>query len=244
MVDSAESIQEPKPGEAISPEISSTPKRENPREVNPGSEESVLKSLGTPIPAWTDEMHNMYLSSMESSFVDQLYNDESRPNDVLGCPTIVTRNPTTNDLGLGSDCLFSCQFKVLRKGCWQTHKFDRKWIRFEIENETLHLFDNPWIQHFTARSRPLNQMDANEVTSRARDSPRPTSPRQQHPFCSHNRHRDPREADAEVSDQNFVDMESQGERRPRMARWKRAKTESSQAPDQNGSHHSHADEDG
>ncbi|RWW17807.1 hypothetical protein GW17_00018242 [Ensete ventricosum] len=109
MVDSAESIQEPKPGEAISPEISSTPKRENPREVNPGSEESVLKSLGTPIPAWTDEMHNMYLSSMESSFVDQLYNDESRPNDVLGCPTIVTRNPTTNDLGLGSDCLFSCQ---------------------------------------------------------------------------------------------------------------------------------------
>lgn len=39
MVDSVEAIQAPKPGEAIS----SAPTRENPREVNPGSEESVLK---------------------------------------------------------------------------------------------------------------------------------------------------------------------------------------------------------
>ncbi|URE07269.1 hypothetical protein MUK42_20482 [Musa troglodytarum] len=229
MVDSVEAIQAPKPGEAIS----STPTRENPRQVNPGSEESVLKSPKNPIPArseWTDELHNLSLSSMDSSFLDQLYNNENRSNDLLGCLPIVTRNPTTKGLALGSNCLVSCQFKVLQNGCWQTHNFDRKRIRFEIKNETLHLLENPWIQHFTSRSRPLNQTDSKELTSRARHSGRPTSPKQQHPFCSHNWHRDPRGVNAEVSDQNFVDMESEEEHRTRMARGKRAKTEGSKAP--------------
>ncbi|THU66240.1 hypothetical protein C4D60_Mb05t12060 [Musa balbisiana] len=226
MVDSVEAIQAPKPGEAIS----SAPTRENPREVNPGSEESVLKSPKTPILArivWTDELHNLYLSFMESSFLDQLYINENRSNDLLGCLHIEIRNPTTKDLALSSNFLVSCQLKVLQKGCWQTHNFDRKRIRFEIKNETWHLLENPWIQHFTSRSRRLNQMDSNELTSRARHSGRPTRPIQQHPFCPHNWHRHPRGGNAEVSDQNFVDMESEEEHRTRMARAKRAKTESS-----------------
>ncbi|URE07270.1 hypothetical protein MUK42_20482 [Musa troglodytarum] len=113
MVDSVEAIQAPKPGEAIS----STPTRENPRQVNPGSEESVLKSPKNPIPArseWTDELHNLSLSSMDSSFLDQLYNNENRSNDLLGCLPIVTRNPTTKGLALGSNCLVSCQRSRIR----------------------------------------------------------------------------------------------------------------------------------
>ncbi|CAL9751665.1 unnamed protein product [Musa acuminata subsp. burmannicoides] len=229
MVDSVEAIQAPKPGEAISPEIYSASTRENQRDVNPGSEESVRKSPKTPILArivWTDETHNLYLSFMESSFVDQLYINENRSNDLLGCLHIAIRNPTTKDLALGSNFLVSCQLKVLQKGCWQTHNFDPKRIRFEIKNESWHLLENPWIQHFTSRSRRLNQMDSNELTSRARHSGRPTRPIQQHPFCPRNWHRHPRGGNAEVSDQNFVDMESEEEHRTRTARAKRAKTES------------------
>lgn len=72
----------------------------------------LFQSPKTPILArivWTDETHNLYLSFMESSFVDQLYINENRSNDLLGCLHIAIRNPTTKDLALGSNFLVSCQ---------------------------------------------------------------------------------------------------------------------------------------
>lgn len=57
---------------------------------------------------WTDEKHNPYLNSMESSFVNQLYNNENASSDLLGFLPLGTPKPMK--LGSTSNfCHFSCQ---------------------------------------------------------------------------------------------------------------------------------------
>ncbi|KAF5758948.1 hypothetical protein HanRHA438_Chr16g0747841 [Helianthus annuus] len=73
---------------------------------------------------WTNEKHNLYLKSIEASFVDQLYNSL----DMLSRQTQITNRSDA--------CISSGQCKVLRRGCWSKKSFNRE------------KFQGYWIQHF------------------------------------------------------------------------------------------------
>ncbi|MFS7999143.1 hypothetical protein Hanom_Chr12g01162531 [Helianthus anomalus] len=73
---------------------------------------------------WTNEKHNLYLKSIEASFVDQLYDSL----DMLSRQTQITNRSDA--------CISSGQCKVLRRGCWSKKSFNRE------------KFQGYWIQHF------------------------------------------------------------------------------------------------
>eukprot|EP00268_Persea_americana_P018392 TRINITY_DN19150_c0_g1_i2.p1 TRINITY_DN19150_c0_g1~~TRINITY_DN19150_c0_g1_i2.p1 ORF type:complete len:228 (-),score=38.33 TRINITY_DN19150_c0_g1_i2:388-1071(-) len=78
---------------------------------------------------WTDEKHNLYLNSIEASFVKQLYN----PDNLL------------RDLHVWSSR--RQKYKVLRKGCWEKINCERTQTRPNYGNESCLLLKNQFIQH-------------------------------------------------------------------------------------------------
>ncbi|MCL7024537.1 hypothetical protein MKW94_018841 [Papaver nudicaule] len=164
---------------------------------------------------WTDEKHRLYLSSMEASFVKQLYNLDSYSTDLL-------RGRERNKLDLNSSRRSNAnsssgQFKVLRGGNWQKINFERAQPQLDIADETRALPKNQWIQHFGSGGKHR------EVSSASlQDDCAPSSQahmREQkmvscgvttssiHFFAGPKRlyHQDSMESNTEVSDQNFDD---------------------------------------
>lgn len=97
---------------------------------------------------WTDERHMLYISSMEASFVNQLYNHGNHPHAANG----------TGHAANGSG------FKVLRRGVWE-------YIKYEKTNAPVRsgakccVPANPWIQHFRPRDCGSNaQSDGLEAS--------------------------------------------------------------------------------
>ncbi|XP_039027080.1 cold-regulated protein 27-like [Hibiscus syriacus] len=84
---------------------------------------------------WTDEKHNLYLKSMEASFVDQLYDSM----DFLGYKS--QKNNTS-----------SGQFKVLRGGCWKKINFGTPGFQPNTSDRSSCFMASPWIQHFRSGS--------------------------------------------------------------------------------------------
>jgi hypothetical protein len=78
---------------------------------------------------WTDETHTLYISSMETSFMDQLYNHGSKSNH---------KDPSGDG------------FKVLRGGVWEKHKFERTNACAPVSSKC-RLPASPWIRHFRPR---------------------------------------------------------------------------------------------
>ncbi|KAL4271622.1 hypothetical protein GQ457_13G008930 [Hibiscus cannabinus] len=85
---------------------------------------------------WTDEKHNLYLKSMEASFVDQLYDSMDFP------PWKSPKDGTT-----------SGQFKVLRGGCWKKINFETPGFRPNKRDRSSCFMASPWIQHFRSGSK-------------------------------------------------------------------------------------------
>uniref|UniRef100_A0ACD5XLW9 Uncharacterized protein n=1 Tax=Avena sativa TaxID=4498 RepID=A0ACD5XLW9_AVESA len=86
-----------------------------------GNEIANLMSAG-----WTDEAHALYISSMEASFIAQLYNHGRNADH-------------KNSSGGG--------FKVLRGGSWEKLKFERTGSCAPVMRKC-RLPANQWIQHF------------------------------------------------------------------------------------------------
>ncbi|RZC54889.1 hypothetical protein C5167_013744 [Papaver somniferum] len=105
-----------------------------------------IKMSEPSVTEWTDEKHRLYLSSMEASFVKQLYNLGSRSTDLLGGREInkLDLNSSKRSNAISS----SGQFKVLRVGSWQKINFERAQPQLEIADETHAFPNNQWIQHF------------------------------------------------------------------------------------------------
>lgn len=180
-------------------------------------------SLDSRVTEWTDEKHSLYLKSMEASFVNQLYSSADIPawNDVTSSRQM--------------HCAPSGQFKVLRRGCWQKLNLERPEFQ---PNKTLNshgLSANLWIRHFKsecklktfASSNPpgiagskivINLSGKKAVSCEA-------ATRSKHLDTSHLRHHDLSDSSAEVSDQNFIDEESKGEKASRICSSKKMKTE-------------------
>jgi hypothetical protein len=85
-------------------------------------------------PGWTDERHTLYITSMESSFMDQL---NKRGRDA-----------NHNDSSANG-------FKVLRGGVWEKLNFERTNARAPVTGKC-HLPANPWIQRFRPRDCSSN----------------------------------------------------------------------------------------
>lgn len=139
---------------------------------------------------WTDERHMVYISSMEASFVNQLYNHEYNANQ-------------NDSSGNG--------FKVLRGGVWEKHNFGRTNASARIGDKYC-LPASPWIQHFRPRDCSSNARgDETEAlvgdhesgirTIRGRG---PLSHEREWEACKGENLLD---ESTEVSDQNFADDE-------------------------------------
>ncbi|XP_062216614.1 cold-regulated protein 27-like [Phragmites australis] len=145
--------------------------------------------LDTMSSGWTDERHMLYISSMEASFVDQLYNHGHHSHNANGNG-----------------------FKVHRRGVWE-------YIKYEKDNTCAQsgtkycLPANPWIQHFRPRDCGSNvQSDGMEAS--AGDHESCTQTNRVRLSVSHGREREACKGDnqlldenTEVSDQNFADDE-------------------------------------
>ncbi|RZC48435.1 hypothetical protein C5167_016860 [Papaver somniferum] len=165
---------------------------------------------------WTDEKHRLYLSSMEASFVKQLYNLGSRSTDLLGGRE---RNKLDLNSSRRSNAISSSgQFKVLRGGSWQKINFERAQPQLDIADETHALPNNQWIQHFRSGDKQREVSSASLKDGCAHSS-HATYVREQkmvscgvttssiHFSAGHKRlyHQDSIESNTEVSDQNFDD---------------------------------------
>ncbi|CAL1410766.1 unnamed protein product [Linum trigynum] len=130
---------------------------------------------------WTNEEHRLYLKSMESTFVDQLYGyidpklSRQQQFETMSTP--------------------SGQFKVLRRGCWQKVDFQRPGgSRVNTRAEAQGFLKSPWIQHFRCVKKP------HSVGAQQQD------PQNSQGFHSSSNHHDHSNNNyTEMSDQNFVD---------------------------------------
>ncbi|KAK8941951.1 hypothetical protein KSP40_PGU011851 [Platanthera guangdongensis] len=162
---------------------------------------------------WTDEKHNLYLSSIEATFVKQLYGREHVSSN-LSRWFSKTQNKA-NPSQLNPSKQKSGQFKVMSQGCWENLKFVGAKSREAIAEESCYLLANPWVQHFKLasigkRTQTSVNMDNDDfsrqsINLNSQMEVRKTSSKQL-PVChTLMYYQDLASSRAEVSDQNFVD---------------------------------------
>ncbi|KAL6867242.1 hypothetical protein ACP4OV_015266 [Aristida adscensionis] len=146
----------------------------------------ILDTMST---GWTDERHMLYISSMEASFLDQLYNHGHHSHN-------------TNGNG----------FKVLRRGVWEHIKYE-KTNACKQTGTKYRLPANPWIQHFRPRDCGSNAR-SDGLEASVGDHESGTQTNRERSSVSHGRKwgacngRNQLVAEStEVSDQNFADDE-------------------------------------
>ncbi|XP_043707980.1 cold-regulated protein 27-like isoform X2 [Telopea speciosissima] len=191
-------------------------------------EDEEMDSLmsGSIFTEWTDEKHSLYLNSMEELFVKQL-------NDYKCCSN--SKNKTMNR----NNRVTSGQFKVFRYGCWQKINFERTQPQPNMTNVATKrhgLSINPWIQHFRCAGKQgevksaipeengslFTQDVPLERTSRT-SCGRVTSPKLIPAYRTQFLHQDSVESNTEVSDQNFIEEDHDGEKISSVCRTKRMK---------------------
>ncbi|XP_010442104.1 PREDICTED: uncharacterized protein LOC104725187 isoform X2 [Camelina sativa] len=166
---------------------------------------------------WTNEKHSLYLKSMETSFVDQLYSS-------LG--TLGKKDNVSESTRFGSSGRKPSQeqFKVLHDGFWQKINVKQPEHRSNLRHGggSHEFLRSPWIKHY----KPLiktqiqvtgegsSELESQVVRSNGKtvmvicSSGSASSLKQ---ICSHLRDHDQISVGEEVSDQNFVNEGTKGE---------------------------------
>lgn len=191
---------------------------------------------------WTDEKHSLYLNSVEESFVRQLHNRDHHFSDVnrwlLRRQKVLDRKSSQSNANCN---LSSGQFKVLRGGCWENHNFERVGMKSEIGNESSIHCANPLTQHVQLVSvakepdaAPVNVKGDRKLVSEATHLPGKkyrtpacglaTSLKQFHRSYSAIYGQKSIGGNTEVSDQNFVEEECEGEPLSRSSKKRRLRT--------------------
>ncbi|OVA15818.1 hypothetical protein BVC80_1825g63 [Macleaya cordata] len=192
--------------------------------------------MAKPLPTeWTDEKHRLYLSSMEASFVKQLYNLEYCSTDLLDWSS---RGRNKLDLNSSRQLNADTQFKVLRGGSWKKLNFERARPRLDIADETHALTGNQWIQRFSSGGKRREVISPSLQENCAPHSQAGHLRGQKMESCgvatsskhfssSHYRlcHHDSVGSNTEVSDQNFDNEDYEGEQLSSSCNAKRMKTE-------------------
>ncbi|CAK7347543.1 unnamed protein product [Dovyalis caffra] len=188
----------------------------------------VIESMSS---EWTDEKHNLYLKSMEASFVNQLYNSI----DLLGWRS--QKEGSVPNLSAEVNCS-TCtpSGQVLRRGSWQKINFRRPEPQQSSAMESRGFLTSPWIQHFRSASKPegiaspapqegATQSRAINLNGKKAMLRCPaTSSKHSHLGNSFSCHRDLVDNNTEMSDQNFVDEDIKGEKASSSFSSKRIKT--------------------
>lgn len=152
---------------------------------------------------WTDEKHSLYLKSMETLFVDQLYNslDLHGSRSQKDC----SDHKSSKQMHV-STRVPSGQFKILRDGCWAKINFRRGESALNNVDESRDLSVNPWIRHFrsgrshqSVTNSSLQGKTAVAATNRFLVS--------QPQLCRY----DSTDSNTEVTDQNFVNEDLEKE---------------------------------
>ncbi|KAL6995509.1 hypothetical protein U1Q18_005644 [Sarracenia purpurea var. burkii] len=149
---------------------------------------------------WTDEKHSLYLKSMEASFVDELYNSL----DSLGWRSQRDKSldPKLLEQKHAHNCSSSGQFKVLQSGCWGNIKCERHESQLDKVDQ------------------PVNARAKMALTSAALAANSDQVTASHSHLCRY----DSVGSITEVSDQNFIDEDIEGEKASRSCNVKRMKT--------------------
>ncbi|KAL1540421.1 cold-regulated protein 27-like isoform X2 [Salvia divinorum] len=96
-------------------------------------------------PEWTDEKHCLFLKSMESTFVNQLY----KSIEMFGLQSHMSSASRSKPLKQKQTCTrTSGQFKVLRDGFWSKVDFQKDESEHDQREECKVPLSNPWIQRY------------------------------------------------------------------------------------------------
>ncbi|PKI69732.1 hypothetical protein CRG98_009888 [Punica granatum] len=122
-------------------------------QLSKGSGEEMSEFHETePMPMeWTDEKHNLYLKSMEASFMNQLHDsmnllsERFKNYNLSNIDSSLLRSNTDSPSG---------QFKVHQDGNWKKLSFKRP--AADVSSDEL--LASPWIQHF----RPVSKLSGME----------------------------------------------------------------------------------
>ncbi|KAK4428983.1 Cold-regulated protein 27 [Sesamum alatum] len=167
---------------------------------------------------WTDEKHCLFLKSMESTFVNQLYKsiDLSGWHSHKNCPS--GSKPSKHKLT--SIRASSGQFKVLRDGRWSQIDFRRDEPKVDQEEESNVPLTNPWIQRYgTSQTQGIRNRLASSV-----EAPSATNDTQ---YAANNFHlwrQGSLGGNAEATDQNFNDEALEEEKPGKIYDMKKTRT--------------------
>ncbi|KAK4428988.1 Cold-regulated protein 27 [Sesamum alatum] len=167
---------------------------------------------------WTDEKHCLFLKSMESTFVNQLYKsiDLSGWHSHKSCPS--GSKPSKHKLT--SIRASSGQFKVLRDGCWSKIDFRRDEPKVDQEEESNLPLANPWIQRYgTSQTQRLRKSPAS-----CANAPLATTDIQHAANNFHLWRQDSIQGNTEVTDQNFNDEALEEEKSGKINNMKKTRT--------------------
>lgn len=174
---------------------------------------------------WTDEKHSLYLKSMETTFVDQLYDSM----ELLGWHLEKANflDPQTRQMNKHPSSP-SGQFKVLRDGCWKKVDFERPHLQVEkADDGSRDLLKSRWIQHFRPASR-IARLGSHKVGSSGKGKKALTYASAGNPEQFHACHsyfgNQVDSGNSEVTDQNFVDEDMGGRKGSNISSAKKAKT--------------------
>ncbi|XP_043714326.1 cold-regulated protein 27-like [Telopea speciosissima] len=205
--------------------------------VEEEEEEEEMDSLmaGSMFTEWTDEKHSLFLNSMEESFVKQLHDHK----DLLAGHSKNETMAQGNSSGQlnENNRVSSGQFKVLWDGCWQKINFENTQPQSIVATDHHGLSKNPWIQHFRCAGKQVEVKsaipDENDSlfiqsvclgrTNRT-SSGVVTSPKRLPADQPHLHHQGSVESNTEVSDQNFIEEDHDGEKCSNVCSTKRMKT--------------------
>ncbi|KAH6782208.1 hypothetical protein C2S51_007501, partial [Perilla frutescens var. frutescens] len=150
-------------------------------------------------PEWTDEKHGLFLKSMESTFVNQLY----RSIEMFGLQSHKSSASRSKSLKQKqTSARTSGQFKVLRDGFWSKVDFQRDEHQHEHEHdqgeECKVPLSNPWIQRY----RNSKTQSTKRCPASCAKAPLAMPTSNLSPSCE-----DFSGSNIEVSDQNFNEEE-------------------------------------
>lgn len=163
------------------------------RNIIDQEETSKLEETEGMAPEWTDEKHGLFLKSMESTFVNQLYRSiemfglQSHKSSASRSKSLKQKQTSTRTSG---------QFKVLRDGFWSKVDFQKEDPEHDQREECKVPLSNPWIQRYRNSKMQGNKRCSASCAKAPLTIPTSSLPSSSEEFNDTN---------IEVTDQNFND---------------------------------------
>lgn len=191
------------------------------RNIIEQEETSKLEDTEGMAPEWTDEKHGLFLKSMESTFVNQLYRSiemfglQSHKSSASRSKSLKQKQTSTRTSG---------QFKVLRDGCWSKVDFQKEEPEHDQREECTVPSSNPWIQRYRNSKMQSNKRCPASCAKASLTMPTSSLPPSSEDFNDTN---------IEVTDQNFNDGALEDEKAAKIDEMKATRSNDQVVPNGN-----------